>query len=1070
MTHRIRRFFYYLRQYGLRRTLVATWLFLQRKPVRAYLGESRAAGLDPGNWQIPHEGQGSPLTTPGAVKLLAYYLPQFHPIPENDQWWGEGFTEWTNVARATPWYPGHNQPDIPGPLGFYDLRLPEVLRRQVRMARHHGIHGFCFHYYWFSGKRLLELPLERFLADPACDMPFCLNWANENWTRRWDGMDQEILIQQCHSPEDDKALMADVLRYFADLRYIRVDGRPLFLVYHAGLLPDMAATLERWREVCRAAGENPPYFVMVQSFGNYDPRQYGFDAATQFPPHLAHDKNGFDTTTIQGMYPGFRGSVIAYEEMTEKTLAGLTASFPVFPCVSPSWDNTPRRGETATLYAGATPAKYASWLRQACRHAVDTLPRDKAFVFLNAWNEWAEGAHLEPNRRHGYAFLNATTRVLAATGAAGEVVSAPGSRLRLIFVSHDAARAGAQILLLEHMRWLSRHAAVDMRLLLLRDGPLREAFEALCPVLVCGPDKLTEAVVREFCGEPDLIFGNTAVAATAYDRLACLGVPVLTHVHELEQSLQKFAGKAALAKMRRHTRAYVAASEPVRQNLITRHGVPEETVLTVNAFVTPPPLPETLDKAMERRALGLSGETLLVLGCGSRDWRKGVDSFVEIARQVLARPEHPPVVFVWVGGGRDASIPDPQELVRRYGIGQHVRFVGERDNPLPYFLAADIFLLPSREDPFPLVCLEAAACRTPIVCFAEVGGMPDFVGDTAGIVVPSGDITAMADQVAALVADAPRRQLLGRQAREKLLANHVTDIAVPRILEYCRRLAGKPHPVSVIVPNYNYARYLDGRLSSIFNQTFRDMEVIVLDDCSTDDSLAVLDRWQHRAALRLVTSACNSGNVFAQWRKGLELARGEFVWIAEADDTAAPYFLASLLPALAPEDVALAFSIPQVIDGAGILAQGFDYRRSYLAYASEERWRQSYTVCGEDEVRQALAIANCVPNVSAAVFRRPAPELVAPCLDYRCSGDWLFYLLLAGQGKIAYVHGDLACHRRHDGSVVAKDLREKEKLLRQEMARIHEFAATHFGPLPEETQTRMRRFLASLEAGTPEEA
>ena len=409
----VRQFFQHAAQYGWRSACCAVLSYLgtRFRPIRNL---PRPGVLDPGSWEIPYEEEEPLGQSSGAVKLLAYYLPQFHPIPENDRWWGEGFTEWTNVARATPAFPGHNQPDFPGPLGFYDLRVPEVLRRQVAMAKHHGIAGFCFHYYWFSGKRLLELPLERYLRDPACDLPFCLNWANENWSRRWDGKEQEILMRQEHSPEDDRAIMRDLMRYFADPRYIRVAGRPVLLVYHAALLPDMAVTLQRWRQCCKEYGEASPYCVMVQSFSNHDPRQYGFDAAAQFPPHLSQNSAGFRTTSIRGMTPNFVGTVIAYEEMREQTLAGLDAPFPLFPCVCPGWDNTPRRGNAATIYAGATPAKYANWLRRACEFAAKTLPEDRTFVFVNAWNEWGEGAHLEPNQRHGYAFLNATGQVLAA--------------------------------------------------------------------------------------------------------------------------------------------------------------------------------------------------------------------------------------------------------------------------------------------------------------------------------------------------------------------------------------------------------------------------------------------------------------------------------------------------------------------------------------------------------------------------------------------------------------------------------------------------------------------------------
>ncbi|AGW15253.1 glycoside hydrolase family 99-like domain-containing protein [Megalodesulfovibrio gigas] len=361
---------------------------------------------------VAHEPQGPALQDHPAVKAIAYYLPQFHPIPENDAWWGEGFTEWTNVYRARPLFPGHVQPDFPGELGEYDLRDPDVMRRQIALARHHGLHGFCFHYYWFCGKRLLEHPLEQLLADPSLDVPFCLNWANESWSRRWDGS-SEVLMPQAHSPEDDAAVMRDLLRYFNDPRYIRIDGRPLFLLYRPALLPDVRATLDRWRAVCAAEGAAAPFFVMVQSFGMHDPRPYGFDAAAQFPPHLGHTPFGYARTRPVGLTPEFSGRVFPYAELARVTLAGLDAPYPTFPCVCPGWDNTPRRGTAATVFLNATPRRYTDWLTAACGHAMQAFDETRRFVFINAWNEWAEGAHLEPNLAHGHAFLNATTRVLA---------------------------------------------------------------------------------------------------------------------------------------------------------------------------------------------------------------------------------------------------------------------------------------------------------------------------------------------------------------------------------------------------------------------------------------------------------------------------------------------------------------------------------------------------------------------------------------------------------------------------------------------------------------------------------
>ena len=349
------------------------------------------------------------------VKLIAFYLPQFHPIPENDSWWGRGFTEWNNVSKAVPQFWGHHQPHLPGELGFYDLRLPEVEERQVELARQYGLHGFAFYYYWFHGKRLLERPLENYLHNPNIDFPFCICWANENWTRRWDGLENDILIAQEHTPASDIAFIRDLAPLLRDPRYIRIGGRPLLIVYRPQLLPEPAHTAKRWREYCIQEGLGDPYLVGVQAFGFSDPQEIGFDAALEFPPL----SNQTTLPTINGcmkiLNPQYKGKIFSYYDVIRSYGYRQLPRFKLFRGVFPGWDNEARKPERGFSFVFSTPRAYQSWLTHICQETIQTeSDPERRFVFVNAWNEWAEGAHLEPDRQYGYAYLQATADALRA--------------------------------------------------------------------------------------------------------------------------------------------------------------------------------------------------------------------------------------------------------------------------------------------------------------------------------------------------------------------------------------------------------------------------------------------------------------------------------------------------------------------------------------------------------------------------------------------------------------------------------------------------------------------------------
>lgn len=355
-----------------------------------------------------------PLDQESLVKLIAFYLPQYHPIPENDEQWGRGFTEWSNVTRALPQYLGHYQPHLPIDLGFYDLRLQDNQRRQVELAKAYGIDGFAFYYYWFAGKRLLEKPLDAFLADPEIDLPFCLIWANENWTRRWDGHEDDVFLAQVHSPETDVQFIKDIEKYLRHPNYIRVEGKPLLIVYKVQLLPDVEKTVRRWRDYAREAGIGDLYLVASQTMGFEDPRPCGFDAAMQFPPHNEHMKPPYRLDYWVDIGPTvvnkqFDGGLYSYPAIVEDKLKGAPETeYELFETAIPMWDNTARRPSNGWIYSYSTPELYRLWLTALANRAVQRQEPSKRLVFLNAWNEWAEGAHLEPDRRFGYAYLNAT--------------------------------------------------------------------------------------------------------------------------------------------------------------------------------------------------------------------------------------------------------------------------------------------------------------------------------------------------------------------------------------------------------------------------------------------------------------------------------------------------------------------------------------------------------------------------------------------------------------------------------------------------------------------------------------
>jgi glycosyltransferase involved in cell wall biosynthesis len=957
-----------------------------------------------------------PASAPRRAKLLAYYLPQFHAFPENDTWWGKGFTEWTNLPRGLPRFAGHYQPRVPRDLGFYSLNHAETIRRQVEMAKAGGVFGFVFYYYWFNGKRLLDKPIDAFLADPSIQMPFCLMWANENWTRRWDGADSEVLISQDYRLEDEERLLGDFARHFRDRRYIRVQGRPLLMIYRPSLIKDCRKTLARWRSLFKDKFSEDPLLVMGQTFKATDPSAFGMDGAIEFPPHKLTQDMPAINPSLHYLDLEFEGKAYRYDDVVRVSLDEPTPTHPLIKTAVPSWDNDARRQGNGLVLTESTPRKYQAWLTELVDRAVETPFFGEPIVCVNAWNEWCEAAYLEPDLHYGCAYLNATARALVGR-------SQDNGDGRVLLVGHDAFPSGAQHLLLNIGRTLRSHFGVETSVVLLEGGKLEQAYRELGQVKIAGTSAALDAhfwSLKESGYTAAIV--NTSAAAAAISSLKKAGFEVTMLVHELPRLLREknLSANARIAAQQADNIVFPAAF--VKNQFCAALELQREQGMQVvpqGMYQKIELAPNSRDE--HRAALGVRKGQRLVICVGYADLRKGFDLFLQLWR--LVRSTSSSVThFCWVGD-IDPTLKDwmTNEIADAERTGTF-HMPGYRKDVAALLSAADAFVLTSREDPFPSVVLEALYAGLPIMAFADSGGIPELLREhPLGHVVPFADTVAMAAAVVAALRKGPNDA--ARLAGQKEIAE---KFDFPAYVWQLLQLAHRELPaISVAVPNYNYAEHMAKRLSSVFLQTQPVKEILVLDDCSSDNSLEVIPQvaqeWGRQ--IRLLPNDKNSGSVFRQWRKAAESATGEFLWIAEADDLCAPQFLAHLISLMRHDpSIQFAFSDSSAIDAGGTpISSSY---KSYYATVAPEALSRTQIFEGKDFARRFLSIKNLILNVSAVVWRRQALlEATSACeadlKSYKMAGDWRLYLqaLSKIESRVAYCAEPLNIHRRHSRSV-----------------------------------------------------
>jgi glycosyltransferase involved in cell wall biosynthesis len=348
---------------------------------------------------------------PNKVKPIAFYLPQYHITPENNLWWGDGFTEWSNVKKTTPLFKGHYQQRIPNELGYYDLvEDKSIQKKQIQLAKEYGLYGFCYYYYWFDEKRLLRKPLDQVVNNKELDFPFCICWSNGNWTRKWDGLDEDILCKQIHTKEYDRKFIYDVIPMFKDERYIKIKGAPFLIIYQIYLFEDPVNTIKEWKNICKSYGFKDLHVAIVKQNEAVSPVPYGADSLVEFPPHLITAKN--ITEEVEDLNKNFKGNIYSYKSVVNSINRIKKEKYTFFRGCMLHWDNTARRNEHAHIFHDFSLESYKDWLLQCIDYAKTFNSEEEQIIFINAWNEWAEGTYLEPDKKYDRKYLEATREVL----------------------------------------------------------------------------------------------------------------------------------------------------------------------------------------------------------------------------------------------------------------------------------------------------------------------------------------------------------------------------------------------------------------------------------------------------------------------------------------------------------------------------------------------------------------------------------------------------------------------------------------------------------------------------------
>ena len=629
---------------------------------------------------------------------------------------------------------------------------------------------------------------------------------------------------------------------------------------------------------------------------------------------------------------------------------------------------------------------------------------------------------------------------------------------KMIYVTHDMHFNGAQLLSLHIIQVLKHHFGYHVEIISKSGGVLNEEFGKLGNVFVVRDAKFPlDHHIRRLVDEGfQTAICNTVITGDVAEALAKHNVNVISLIHELPGVIRQYSAVPLAEAIARCADKVVFPSDYVAEKFSDIARVEaDKIVIRPQGLYKKNPYRDRLGEARMdlRRKLNLPDDAKIVLGVGYADHRKGIDLFAEVAATVRKRDGN--TFFLWVGNLEPKALQQIDETKKK-----EIIFIKATPDVGLYYAGADIYLLTSREDPFPSVVLEAMDAQVPVIGFRDAGGFSDIVTEETGSLVEYLNTDRMAQEVIRLLNQEEIRKRKGMQGR-RLIEKHFCFVDYVHSL--LQLLGHEYKKISVVIPNYNYARYLRERIGSVLRQTYPVYELIFLDDHSTDNSLEIFAEWVPEMESRHIKVACvvneqNSGSVFGQWIKGISLASGDYIWIAEADDWCADQFLETVMkPFHLDRQVVLSYTQSKQMDQEGKILD-----ENYLKYTNDidrEKWKSSYIADGRKEITEALVVKNTIPNVSGTVFKKfDIADVAKEIMQFKIAGDYYFYVWLLQKGKIAYHHVSLNMHRRHTNSVT---IRENNLLHYQEVVRMQDSIINQYEVSPEmkDKVARYREFL-----------